>query len=261
MAGSCGKGASLPAFSGVMRLARNLPTVYNARLPTPHGPEVFAMLKLYGFCASNYYNMVKLALLEKDVPFEEVPFYGNQTPEILAISPRGKVPVLKTDQGFISETSVILEYIEQTQPGKALLPADPYERAQVLALCREIELYIELPGRACYAEAFFGMTVPDAIKEKSKAELLLGVASLGRHGKFSPYVAGDSLSIADLYFLYGVSPALQVGKKLFDIDFFADMPAAKALMERLGANPNVQRIAADREAGMPEFLAMIAAKK
>ncbi|WP_338474028.1 glutathione S-transferase [Pseudomonas sp. MS646] len=219
------------------------------------------MLELYGFCVSNYYNMVKLALLEKGVPFQEVSFYGSQAPEVVAISPRGKVPVLKTERGFISETSVILEYIEQTQQGKALLPSDPYERAQILALCREIELYIELPARACYAEAFFGMSVADAVKEKAKAELLLGFASLGRHGKFSPYVAGDSLSIADLYFLYSVSPALQVGKKLFDLDLLAELPAAQALMERLGQNPHVQRIAADRDAGMPEFLAKVAAKK
>ncbi|MFW9267356.1 glutathione S-transferase family protein [Pseudomonas sp. NR3] len=219
------------------------------------------MLKLYGFSVSNYYNMVKLALLEKGVPFEEVQFFGAQTPEALAISPRGKVPVLKTEQGFINETSVILEYIEQTQPGKALLPTDPFERAQVLALCREIELYIELPGRACYPEAFFGMSVPDAIKEKARGELLLGFASLSRHGKFSPYVAGETFSIADLYFYYSLSLVLQVGRKVFDIDLLADMPAARSLMELLEQNPHVQRIAADRDAEMPAFLAKIAARK
>src|SRR3546814_9252321 len=79
--------------------------------------------------------------------------------------------------------------------------------------------------------------------------------------KFSPYVAGDSLSLADLYFLYSVSLACQVGRKVFDIDLLADMPAAKGLMERLEQNPHVQRIAADRDAAMPGFLAMIAAKK
>lgn len=219
------------------------------------------MIKLYGFSVSNYYNMVKLALLEKGLPFEEVPFYAGQTPEALAISPRGKVPVLQVEQGFINETSVILEYIEQSQKGKPLLPSDPFERAQVLALAREIELYIELPGRACFAEAFFGMSVPEAIKEKTKAELLLGMAALGRHGKFSPYVAGDSLSVADLYFLFSVPLACGVAKKLFDIDLLAEMPKAKALLEFLGGNPNVQRVAADREAAMPAFMAMIAAKK
>ncbi|WP_339501842.1 glutathione S-transferase [Pseudomonas silesiensis] len=219
------------------------------------------MLKLYGFCVSNYYNMVKLALLEKGLPFEEVPFYAGQSAEALAISPRGKVPVLRDEQGFINETSVILEYIEQGQKGKPLLPGDPFERAQVLALAKEIELYIELPGRACYPEAFFGMTVPDAIKDKSKAELLQGFASLGRHGKFAPYVAGDSLSIADVYFLYSVPLACAVGKKLFDIDLLAEMPAAKALLERLEQNPNVQRIAADKDAAMPAFMAMVASKR
>ncbi|MHC8290007.1 glutathione S-transferase family protein [Pseudomonas sp. XS1P51] len=219
------------------------------------------MLKLYGFSVSNYYNMVKLALLEKGLPFEEVPFYAGQSPEALAISPRGKVPVLGVEQGFINETSVILEYIEQSQKGTPLLPSDPFERAQVLALAKEIELYIELPGRACYPAAFFGMPVAQAIQEKTKAELLLGFASLNRHGKFSPYVAGDSLSVADLYFLYSVPLACAAAQKLFDLDLLAQMPAAKALLERLGQNPNVQRIAADREAAMPAFMAMIASKR
>ena len=132
------------------------------------------MLKLYGFSVSNYYNMVKLALMEKGLPFEEVPFYAGQTPEALAVSPRGKVPVLGVKQGFINETSVILEYIEQTQEGPALLPAEPFQRAQVLALCREIELYIELPARACFAEAFFGMPVPEAIRRKPRPSCCLG---------------------------------------------------------------------------------------
>jgi glutathione S-transferase len=219
------------------------------------------MFKLYGFSVSNYYNMVKLAMLEKGLPFEEVTFYPTSTPESLAISPRSKVPVLGVDAGFINETAIILEYLEQTQKGTPLLPSDPFERAQVLAIAKEIELYIELPGRACYGEAFFGMTLPDAIKEKTKTELLLGFAALGRHGKFAPYVAGDSLSIADLYFLYSVPLACAVGQKLFGIDLLAELPQAKALLERLEQNPHVQKIAADKDAAMPAFLAMIAAKK
>ena len=219
------------------------------------------MLKLYGFSVSNYYNMVKHALLEKGLAFEEVAFYAGQSPEALAISPRGKVPVLGVEQGFINETSVILQYLEDTQGGTVLLPRAPFERAQVLALAKEIELYIELPARACFAEAFFGMPVPDAIKEKAKGELLLGIASLGRHGKFAPYVAGDSLSIADLYFLYSVSLACAVGKKLFELDLLAELPAARALLARLQETPIALRINADKEAGMPAFLAMIASKK
>ena len=130
-----------------------------------------------------------------------------------------------------------------------------------LALCREIELYIELPARACFAEAFFGMTVPEAIKEKSRAELLLGVGSLGRHGKFAPYVAGESFTIADLYFMYSLNLACGVGEKLFGLDLLAELPMAKALLERLNDMPNARKVEADRQAAMPAFLAMIAARK
>lgn len=219
------------------------------------------MLKLHGFAVSNYYNMVKLALLEKGVPFEEVPFFGGQLPQALAVSPRGKVPVLETEHGFISETGVILDYIEQTQPGKALLPADAFGQAKVRELLREIELYIELPARTCYAEAFFGTAVEPLIKERARADLLAGFATLKRNGQFQPYVAGEQLTIADLMFCFSVDLACAVGKKVLNIDFLADFPQAKALLQLLGENPHMARIVADKDAAMPAFLEMIKSKR
>ena len=70
------------------------------------------MLKLHGFVSSNYVNMVQLALYEKGLPFEFVTVFPDNSPEFLAHSPRGKVPILQTEHGFINETSAILE-----QPG------------------------------------------------------------------------------------------------------------------------------------------------
>ena len=218
------------------------------------------MLKLHGFSVSNYYNMVKLALLEKGLPFEEVTFYGGQAPQALEVSPRGKVPVLETEHGFLSETSVILDYIEQTQGGKALLPADPFGQAKVRELLKEIELYIELPARLGYSQAFFGVSVPEALLARCKSELLAGVATLKRHGRFSPYVAGEALSVADLYFLYSLDLACVVAHKLFGLDLLADFPAARTLLERLNQNPHVQRIAEQKVAEMPAFLAFVKAQ-
>ena len=59
------------------------------------------MLRLHGFGVSNYYNMVKLALLEKGLPFEEVQVFTSRDEAFLAISPRGKVPVLQCEHGYI----------------------------------------------------------------------------------------------------------------------------------------------------------------
>jgi len=108
------------------------------------------MLKLHGFPVSNYTNMVELALLEKGLPFKYVLTFPEPTPAFLARSPRGKVPFLDTPQGFINEASVILEYLEDVDPTRRLLPEQPQARATVRALMKEIELYIELPARSCF---------------------------------------------------------------------------------------------------------------
>lgn len=213
------------------------------------------MLKLYGFPVSNYANMVQLALLEKGVSFEYVLTMPAQSPEFLARSPRGKVPVLETPEGCINEANVILEYLEETHLERPLLPRDPYARAQVRSLMKEIELYLEWPARSCYLEAYFGGTLPEPIKQKAKDELAAGFATLGRHGKFAPYVAGGEFTLADITFLYSVDLARGVTQKLFGHDPLADLPQAVELFERLEARPNVQVIARNRQKAMADFLA------
>ena len=213
------------------------------------------MLKLHGFPVSNYTNMVNLALLLKDLAFEYVLATPDQSPEFLSKSPRGKVPFLETPQGNVNEASVILEYLEDTHAGKPLLPSDPYARATTRALMKEIELYIELPARACFAEAFFGGRLPEPIKARAREELQMGFATLQRHGRFAPYVAGDEFTFADIYFLYSVDLGATVGKQLFELDLLGDMPAAQSLMQHLGENRHVQDIAARRDAAMPAFIA------
>lgn len=218
------------------------------------------MLKLYGFPVSNYVNMVELALLEKGIPYEYVLTVPSQTPEFLSMSPRGKVPCLSTAQGYLNETSVILEYLEDLGTGKALLPSDLYARARTRALMKEIEIYIELPARACFAEAFFGGKVADAIKAKARDDLMAGIATLKRHASFSPYVAGDQFTLADIVFFFSIGPASGVAHRLFDLDLLADLPAARALLTAMGENPHVQKLEAARAAGMSAFIAATSAK-
>lgn len=128
-------------------------------------------------------------------------------------------------------------------------------------LLKEIELYIELPARTCYAESFFGMSVEPLIKEKARADLLAGFATLKRNGRFAPYVAGEQLTLADLMFCFSVDLANAVGKKVLNIDFLADFPQAKALLQLMGENPHMPRILADKEASMPAFMEMIRSGK
>ena len=205
------------------------------------------MLKLHGFTISNYFNMVKMALIEKDIAYEFIDVRPSQEADFLSISPMGKVPCLETDQGFISETDVIFDYLEDLGQGQKLLPDDPYERAKTRELIKEIELYIELPARTCFAEAFFGGTVSDETKEKAKAALEKGMACLKRNGRFSPFVAGDSFTYADIMFMYSAGLAGSCAKRVLGMDLMGDFPEAKALLATLNERESAKTIAADQK--------------
>jgi len=206
------------------------------------------MLRLHGFTISNYFNMVKMALIEKGIDFEFVDVKPSQEPDFLTKSPMGKVPCLETEQGFISETDVIFDYLEDLDNSTALMPADAYGRAKVRELIKEIELYIELPARTCFPEAFFGGSVSDEVKDKARANLSKGMDCLRRRGAFSPYVAGDQFSYADIMFMYSISLAGSCAKRVLAMDLLGDFPEAKALTELLATRPSAQQIAADQKA-------------
>ena len=212
------------------------------------------MLKLHGFPASNYYNMVKMALMEKGVPHEDVRIYTSQDDSMLAKSPMGKVPFLETEQGFLSETSVILDYIEDTKDGPSFYPASSYERARVRELIKYSELYLELPARRCYGEAFFGTgPVSQQTKDEVRTVMERGVRAIEQQATFSPYLFGDSVTHADIVFLYSYPMASAVARTVLDWDLSAALPKANALIATLKARPVVQQVDQDAQDNMREF--------
>lgn len=211
------------------------------------------MLKLYGFDVSNYHNMIKLVMALKGIEYETLTTYPNQTPEYLAICATGKVPALATEDGVIVETNVIIEYLDEISPATPLIYGSAYERAKIRELMKVVELYIELPSRRCLSEAFWGVPVHEQTKKEVKRALLNGIQSLSRAASFSPYLAGDKMSAADIMFLYSAGVASLIAKKLFDIDLLAQAPGAKELMAKLQAMPEVRVIAKDQAAAQPAF--------
>jgi glutathione S-transferase len=203
------------------------------------------MLTLCGFAASNYYNKVKLALLEKGVPFEEELAWVGQTDT--AASPLGKVPYLKTDEGTLCESTVMLEYIEAKYPQHPLLPADPFAAAKVRELLRYLELHLELVARNLYPEAFFGGKVSDSAKEKTGQQLEKNVAAFAKLTQFSPFIAGDTFSLADCAALVHLPLVSSATKIIYGRDFLADLPV-RDYLKRLGERATVQQVGADRKA-------------
>lgn len=202
------------------------------------------MLTLCGFAASNYYNKVKLALLEKGVEFEEELAWVGETDR--AASPLGKVPYLKTEHGAISESTVMLEYIEDQFAATPLMPADAFQKAKVRELLRYIELHLELVARNLYPEAFFGGKVSDSAKEKTGQQLEKNVAAFAQLVKFSPFIAGEQFTLADCAAAVHLPLVSSASKIIYGRDCLADLPV-RDYLTRLSERPAVQRVNADRK--------------
>ncbi len=215
------------------------------------------MLTLCGFAGSNYYNKVKFALLEKGVSFnEELVWVGQTDP---ACSPLGKVPYIKTPQGSLCESEVIMEYIEDQYPQNSLLPADPFAAAKVRELVTFLELHLELVVRNLYPEAFFGGKVSDSAKEKVGDQLTKNVAAFAKLARFSPYVAGDTLSLADCAAVVHLPLVSSATKLIYGRDFLADLPV-RDYLKRMGERPALQQVNADRKANTELMMARMKAK-
>lgn len=212
------------------------------------------MLTLCGFAVSNYYNKVKLALLEKGVQFHEQEVYPGSSPALLAKSPLGKIPYLDTEDGVLAESQVMLDYIETRYPQPALIPADPFGAAKVRELLTFLDLHVELVARELYGEAFFGGKLADDAKERIGAKLKKNVAGFARLAKFSPYVAGDTFTMADCAAIFHLRLATAASVKVLGEDVLAGLPV-KDYLARMEQMPNVQAVDAARAANFASFAA------
>lgn len=208
------------------------------------------MITLCGFPVSNYYNKVKLALLEKSIPFtEEFVDLKNLTPAHLADSPLGKIPYIRTPQGALCESQAIAEYIEALCPNPALMPADPYAAAKVRELIIYLELHLELVARELYGQAFFGGTLSDGNKERIRKQLDKNIAALKQLVKFAPFIAGDTFSQADCS-AFAVFPVVAMATKAV---YGEDLLLAggldyKPYIKMVAERPSAQRVSADTRA-------------
>jgi len=211
------------------------------------------MLVLCGLPVSNYYSKVKLALLEKGVPFAEervgTAGIGAQGGESLLASPLGKIPFIRTEQGPLCESQAILEYIEGAWPEPPLLPQDPYAAAKVRELIAFVDLHVELVARELYPKAFFGGTIADGAAERIRERLVRNIAALAKLVRCDPYIAGPTFTQADCaawasFGVISMATLAVYGEDLLVAGGIDWKPYAK----RLGERASVQKVVADRKA-------------
>lgn len=102
------------------------------------------MLKLYDYWRSSAAYRVRIALNLKEARYENVPV--NITPgqdeqlqdTYRLVNPQMRVPSIEVDGHIAGQSLAIIEWIDETMPGPALLPKEPWVRLQARAFADTI---------------------------------------------------------------------------------------------------------------------------
>ena len=162
------------------------------------------MIKLYEHPLSPFAQKVKIAMYEKNIPFEAVMpnFLGGGTDEqFSAASPRLEVPSLIDGETTVFDSTIILEYLEDKWPQPPLLPATPAERARVRMLEELEDTYHEAINWAIAEIRVFGRAkgeVAEQLLQRAGTQIAGMYQRLERELGSRPFLNGERFGWGDL---------------------------------------------------------------
>jgi glutathione S-transferase len=203
---------------------------------------------VYGTEFSTYVRSVRMAFEEKGAAYQlrdvsVVRGEQKQAPH-LARNPFGTVPSFEHDGLEVYETSPILRYIDQVCPGVSLTPNDPKQRARMNQIISIIDYhgYVSMIGQIV-VQRLFTVLLPNGTDEAvikagiPKAQLCL--AELERIKGGDPFLAGNQVSLADLY----VVPILFYLKLTPEKELLTPHKGLEAWWHAMSERPSVQKTA------------------
>jgi glutathione S-transferase len=194
-----------------------------------------------------YVQRAAISLAEKEVAFERIYVDLADKPAwFRALSPLGKVPLLKVGGSAIFESAVILEYLEETQP-KPLHPVEAVARA-------EHRSWIEF-GSAVLNDVWGFYSAPDEAAFEAKVRALVDkFAWIEARLPGGAYFAGDRFCLVDAAF----GPVFRYFDAFDRIGNFGILdarPRIAAWRQALAARPSVaSAVATDFDMRLWRFL-------
>ena len=206
---------------------------------------------LYGYWRSGAAYRLRIALNLKGVDYDQVAVNlktGEQKTDAWhAIQPQGLVPVLKVGETILMQSPAILEWIDETWPQPALLPADPMERCRVRAWAAVIGCDTHPVQNLRILKAIgddLGQG-PAGMKAWAHRWTHSGLAALETMVKdvprSTPFLHGEAPGMAEIYLL----PQL-VNARRWDVDLTA-FPTLMAAEAACLAVPEIQRAAPENQ--------------
>ena len=179
-------------------------------------------MKLHGYFRSSAAYRVRIALNLKGIDCEQVPvnlLKGEQRSEpYLAKNPQGLVPLLETERGALAQSLAILEWLEQQYPQTPLLPADPWQAAQVRSLVYAVACDIHPLNNLRVLKYLADELQLGEGEKRAWYHHWLGQGFAGIEPRLAaaPYCCGEQVTLADVVLI----PQLYNAKR-FDCDLSA----------------------------------------
>ena len=204
-------------------------------------------LTLVSFDLCPYVQRAAIVLAEKGVPFDRIDIDLDNKPEwFLAISPRGKVPLLKVGADVLFESSSIVGYVDEVREPR-LHPQHPATRAHHRAW---MEFGSAILGDIWTIETTAEQKAFDAAMAGLKDKFTRIEAELGD----GPYFAGEAFTIVDAVF----APAFRyfdTFDQLADLGTFESLPKVRKWREALARRPSVRHaVVPDYDVRLRRFL-------
>ena len=214
------------------------------------------MIRMYGFWRSSAAFRVRIALNLKRLPFQEQMIdidAGEQyAPAYRALNPQAAVPTVILEDGTaLTQSLAILEYLEETYPEPALLPADASGRARVRSLAllwaADHHPLIVPRVRAYLAKALAQDEASRMawVRHWLREGLTIGETRLAGDAHTDSYVHGNAPSIADLCLM-----SHAIAARVFKVDF-SDLPTISRIVETCLARDEFARSLPMRQPGAP----------
>ena len=211
------------------------------------------MAKLFHVPLSPFCRKVRLCLAEKRIECELAEErYWEQDPDFLRRNPAGKVPVLKIDGKFLSESTPICEYIEDKYPDPPLMPKGADGRYEVRRLVNwfDDKFHQEVTSKLVYERVnkkMMGQGFPDSGNVKS------GARAIKYHLDYMAWLldrrrwlAGDAMTLAD----FAAAAHLSALDYISDVDWHRS-EVIKDWYAKIKSRPAFRGILADQVSGFP----------